>query len=67
MPLRTAKPTVRIDTLPDRYLIAYFPVANGRHVKPNRIEVPKDDPLAFKEQVDELIARTRAQWAIQEK
>lgn len=67
MPLRTAKPTVRIDSLPDRHRIAFFAVWNGKHVKPYRIEVAKDDPVAFKEQVDELILKTRERWGIQGK
>lgn len=48
MPLRTAKPYFRIDRLRDRYVVSYFTSKSQKLLRRGWVELPLNDPGAFK-------------------
>jgi len=67
MPLRTARPSYRIDSLPLGYLVTAYPVVNRQRIKGKSVLVPLNDSAAFAVAVTDLIIETRARYAPREK
>lgn len=52
MPLRVPKPYFRIDKLKDRYVVSYHTAKNRQLLRRGWVELPLDDPGAFKGLLD---------------
>lgn len=67
MPLRTAKPYIRVDSRGEFYNVSYFIVANRAPILAKSVIVEKGDFEGFTQQVTALIEETRERFPKQEK
>jgi len=67
MPLRTAKPYYKVDSSGEAYVITHYRTNGSRKFRGASIVIPKGDPVAFRQEVQEWIDSIPGRRVRQEK